>query len=285
MTARASRVARHRGGAPAFRRFAQAPGLGLCWIGLLAACGAAREATRVELPVMADASQVLPAETELGYVVELEEARLIVRDLEFALGGEPTARAQRKRAYDFLIPSAHAHPGHTTGGDVIGELRGRFLVNYLPGTEQPLGMAVLLTSQYTSGNFAFSQASAEDALLADDVLLGHTAILRGQASRAGVSVPFAALLDSSAELQGAPFQADVREATRGVLQLRLLTLDAQGVSLFDGIDFDALAEDAAPAQLLIGSDATQAPLRAAYTALLTRLESHDHFEWALEPIP
>jgi hypothetical protein len=230
---------------------------------------------------MADASQILPAETELGYVVELDEARLVVRDLEFALGGEPTARTEWGRAYDFLISSAHAHPGHLTGGDVTGELRGRFLVNYLPGTEQPLGMAVLLTSQYTSGNFAFSQASAEDAWLADDVLLGHTAILRGRASRAGVSVPFTALLDSSAELLGAPFHADVREATRGVLQLRLLTLDSQGHSLFDELDFEALAEDAAPTQLLIEADATQAPRRAAYAALLTRLESHDHFEWAL----
>ncbi|MEL6183359.1 MAG: hypothetical protein AAFU79_01960, partial [Myxococcota bacterium] len=52
------------------------------------ACGDPVEAPRVELPVIVDSSGVVPVTTDLGYSVEVTEARVAISDLVFTVAGE-----------------------------------------------------------------------------------------------------------------------------------------------------------------------------------------------------
>lgn len=246
------------------------------------ACSEAREAPRVELAVVAESSGLVPVRTNLGYDVTLEEVRLAVSDIEFSGGGEAAAFEPLLRALDVLVPSAHAHPGHGQEGDVIGELRGRFIVPYRPGVGgvAQVGVASLIADSYASGNFKLSRASVEDDLPSGDRLIGHAAVLAGEASMDGWSQRFEALLDSSSALVGAPFVERVEPSTRGPLQLRLLSMDSEGDSLFDDVDFAAVEAPGGDV-LIIDATSTDRGGRAAYATLLGTLESHDHFEWRL----
>ncbi len=248
---------------------------------LFAACARPEEAPRVELPVVVDASGVTRVTTDLGYTVELVEARVMVRDLVFLVAGEAHANGPWRAISELLIPSAFAHPGHVQGGTVTGELRGRFLLDFLPGGDDAeLGWATLLVGAYGSANFVFARAEASDGLAPDDPLLGHTALLRGHASKGGDTVAFTALIDSpeGRELTGAPFELEVTAASRERLGIRLLTEDAlEGDTVFDGIDFAALDVDGDGALSI--EPATEEPsVRDALNQLRRTFQTHDHFE-------
>src|SRR5690606_19404679 len=63
--------------------------LGSLMLALLAAtllgCGAPQEAPRVQLPVFVDSSAIATVTTDLGYEVELTEARAIVENFAFTI--------------------------------------------------------------------------------------------------------------------------------------------------------------------------------------------------------
>jgi hypothetical protein len=181
---------------------------------------------------------------------------------------------------DFLVRPVHAHPGHYQGGDVTGELRGRFLVNWLPGGERELGSATLLVGSYKSANFIFALAGAEDGVAADDPLFGHTAVLRGRAMKGVSTVDFVAVIDSpeGRALVGAPFELEVKETSREELGIQLVTTDPlEGDSLLDGIDFSALDEDG-DGQVSIDPSSSEATTVEAYNLLRRTFQTHDHFE-------
>jgi hypothetical protein len=244
----------------------------------LLACGA-EEPSRVSLPVRADARDIEVIETDRGYTIELSEARLAVADLQFAIAGEEHAASPWRTFHDWLVPVAHAHPGHSSGGDVTGELLGEFVIRWLPRAEAPLGLATLLEGDYQSANFAFVRAAAEEGLPADDALLGHTAVLRGTATRGADRLSFVAVLDApdTEELVGVPFQADIRAGVPTVIGFELLPRDPfEGDTLFDGIDFVQLARDASGV-VNIMPGASDAEVAVAYERLLTTFQTPDHF--------
>jgi len=254
------------------------------WFGVAAligsACADPEEPARVELDVVADASGLVPVETNLGYQVELTEARVIVEDLTFATAGELHTAWRWRSLTDWVIPSAHAHPGHYQGGDITGELRGHFVVSWLPTAAEPLGRATLLVGSYESVNFTFAHAAADDGLASDDPLSTHTALLRGQAARDGSTVDFVATIDSpiGRELVGAAFQVTVTETSPTRLAFRFLTRDTfEGDTLFDDLDFLALDGDG-DGQLAIAPEATDEALVAAYDQLRRTFQTHDHFD-------
>lgn len=218
------------------------------WLGALCspACGAPADAERVQLPVVLDASGIQTVTTDLGYVVSLSQARLVVRDLTFAIAGEAHEVDARSFLSRALLPTAHAHPGHYQGGDVTGELPGRFLLDWFADKPQRLGNATLLVGEYHSANFTFSTATKEDELGDADALLNHTAVLRGQASKQNKNVNFTLLITApkNRQLVGAPFVARVTRASHESLGLRFHTKDPQqGYTLFDGIEFNELDYD------------------------------------------
>jgi hypothetical protein len=250
-------------------------------LGAVLACGS-REAPLVELDVVADSSGLSAQTTNLGYRVELEEAELMIEDLQFSVGGEASARGPLQPVWDVLVPSAHAHPGHEVGGEVTGELPGRFVVRFAPGNSEParLGVASLIVSKYTNASFVLSRASSDDGFEVLDPLFGHTAVLRGKVAVEAGSLEFELRLDSTSPLNGAPFEADVRATTRAAVALRLLAIDSRGVSLFDDIDFESSSRTHG-ARAVIDSASAGELDRQAYASALRLLETHDYFEWRL----
>lgn len=247
------------------------------------ACSTPEEATRVTLEVATESSGIVPVTTNLGYVVALTEARAAVENFEFSVAGEVHTASLWRRVSNLLIPNAFAHPGHFQGGDVTGELRGRFLLSWLPEAPAPLGTATLLTGIYKSANFTFRRAGAEDGLAPNDALLGHTALLRGRATKGSASIAFVALLDSppNRELEGAPFEPvdlDVKKDTRARLGVRLSTRDPlEGDTLFDGIDFASLDADG-DGQVVLEESSSQASVVEATNQLRRTFQTHDHFD-------
>lgn len=251
--------------------------LALLW---LTACSSAQEAPRVQLALGSAQMASEAVHTNLGYDIELSEARLALADLRFTALGDAQARKGSRWVqpiHDLLIPSAHAHPGHGSAGEVNGELLGHFVVSF--GAEsEPVGLATLTVGAYEAGVFTFGRASEGDGLAAGDPILGHTAILTGRASREGQETRFAALVDSpeGRELTGVPFEAEVSDSARASLALELAPTDPyEGDTLFDNIDFHALADSEGVLEL--SEAAEDPPVAEAYFTLRRALLTHDHY--------
>ena len=249
-------------------------------------CGPeSREATRVELPVVVDAASIGAVTTDLGYRVQLSTARLALENLEFTVAGEvhATLPALLRSA---LWSTAHAHPGHYQGGEVTGELSGRFIVDWLAKDGEELGIATLLAGDYEAINFTFGRATASD-VDEGDALLGHTALLAGTAEKDGASYRFSAALDApqGRQLVGLPFEEKVAKSTRSSIGLQLVPFDPyENDTLFDGIDFAALPVEAAGVVEI--SPAAQAEeVTAAYELLRRTFQTHDHFDAVLVQAP
>lgn len=230
------------------------------------------------LEVFTDASGVAPVVTDLGYEVELTEARLVIENLEFTIAGELHTSVLR-RLSQALLPSAHAHPGHHQDGSVTGELRGRYVLDWTGGADAVLGTATLLAGDYKAANFTFERGAVTDGLTGNDSLVGHTAVLRGHASRNGETIDFVARIVSPVgrTLVGAPFELEVDAETDVRLGLRLLVRDPfEDDTLFDGLDFSALASGGA--ELVLEGGASDPALEAAYNLLRRTFQTHDHFD-------
>lgn len=241
---------------------------------VLSGC-AAEEAPRVELQVVVDGSRVVPTKTDLGYTVALSEARMVLGDVLFTVRGEAHA-SHKKSVGDWLIAPAYAHPGHYQGGEVSGEMPGRFVVDFLEGDGAVMGTATLLTGNYESANFTFGHGDG------DDFLLGITAVLAGVATRDsdGKTFQFVAQIESpkGRELVGAPFELKVTEQTSNKVGFRLTPTDLYGKkSLFDGINFAELA-DGEELITFSASNENEA-IRENYFRIRRTFQTHDHFEF------
>ena len=101
------------------------------------ACALPEEAPQVNLPVVTDSSGITAVTTDLGYEVELTVARLVMADMRFTIAGEvQTASLGQEtplwqKIQELCVPIAYAHPGHYQGGDVTGELQGRYFLDWL----------------------------------------------------------------------------------------------------------------------------------------------------------
>jgi hypothetical protein len=256
-----------------------------CWLALgLGACASAEEPPRVELPVGVGGGGIATVQTNLGYEVTLSEARLVIDDVEFAIAGETHAASLWKRSMDWLIPAAHAHPGHYQGGDITGELLGHFVLDLLGNEDNDFGLATLIVGRYQSSNFTFGVATRDD-VAPGDPLLGHTAVLRGRAVSAERSVDFSVALDAfpARQLVGAPFDATVSESGASSLALELMTLDPlEGDTLFDDIPFADLPASTT-GLIEMGGSTTDVTSTAAYNTLRRTFQTHDHFRFVARP--
>lgn len=262
-------------------RLARAPLVVLAFVLGLSGCSAPQEAVRVELSVALDAGAIKAVTNDLGYEVELTEARMMVQDLTFAIAGEAHQEALLHKTYQWLVPDAYAHPGHYQGGDITGELTGRFLLDWLPGQRAPLelGRASLLVGTYKSANFVFERATEQDLSDKDDELLGHTMIFRGTASKAKEQFTFLALIDSPEDRQlvGLPFEDEVTADSDEVIHFMLEPHDRlAGDTMFDGLDFKALDEDSDGAVRLLPKAESDA-LEDAYNLFRRSIQTHNYY--------
>lgn len=220
----------------------------LSWLGLLLlgtiACGEAEEADRFEVEVVSDPGGLGPVVTDLGYTVTLHEARAVLGSLTFEIADEAHARGQGgiwlQRTGRLLVPTAHAHPGHHHAGVVGGELRGRYVVDWMaPPTR--LGVATLIAGTYAHASFRYHVAESTD-VGEDDDLVGRTVLLRGTAVRDGDTVEFTMgpRVAEGAALEGASMRWVAKKGDRLGLRLVLEAPQGRG-TLFDGIDFLELA--------------------------------------------
>lgn len=274
--------------APDFTMLHRAPYLGcLLAVTLGAGCVEPREAPSVQLPVMVDRSGIVPSRNDKGYEIKLQKARVVVKNIAFAVGGEEhgaKAASGKEQAslMRWLIPTAYAHPGHFEGGEVTGELTGRFILDWLSTDGEPreVGTALLLHGSYTSANFVLGRGGADDKLDPADSLFGHTAVLHGEASKGEIKVKFVAVIDSPKEREvlGIPFTLEVNERTRAPLGFRLHTLGViEQESMFDGVDFSALELDKdGVARIAPGSQ--DAAGRRAYSLIRRSFQTQEQFD-------
>jgi len=211
--------------------------------------------------------------TAEGYVVTLSELRVAIQDIQFTIEGE-THAGLLERLHRMALPQALAHPGHYAGGEVTGELRGTFLLDFFAQSDTPLGTGTLLEGEYHGANFTFRRATTADGLAANDPLLGHTAVMRGTALRDGKTFHFQAVLDidEGTQMVGAPFTLRVQRETNVVLRLEILAVDpsTEQDSLLDGIDFAALDTDG-------DGNVSIQPGDAAHNIARRTLQVHDHW--------
>ncbi len=228
----------------------------------VAACGASEEAATVTLPVTTTAGPPAAIVTDLGYRITLTSVRAAIADVQFTIEGEQHAAAR----------IAPPHPGHSAGGEVTGELPGRFLLRWDAAAPTTLGLATLIVGDYHGANFGFRAADAADDLAADDPLVGHALHLTGTVERDGATTAFDALLDVEVDTAviGAPFAAVITEAATAPLAIEFLPTDAtEGDTAFDGVDFATLPVTAGVVTVRPGS--------VEHNALRRTLTTHDHY--------
>jgi hypothetical protein len=233
-------------------------------------------APRVELDVVVDSAGMVVFENAEGYTIELTHMRVAFENVEFTGGGE-AHMAFLQPLHDVLVPTAYAHPGHYAGGEVVGEMNGRFVVDWL-ADDTSLGTATLLGADYNGANFVFTRARAEDGLHPDDPLVGHTFEIAGTATKDGETWTFSAVVDEDEgrRVVGLPFDIDIDEGSDEVLGLQMLPVDPyEGDTAFDDLDFAALDEDGDFVVAIVEGD-------PEYNLLEKHLQVHDHYAVTIE---
>lgn len=133
------------------------------------------EATRIDVPVVIETNDVVLAINE-HWTLELDHCRGVVEELVFTTGGAWYASLAPS-----LVRTAWAHPGHQGGGEVVGELAGRHVVDWCDPDDEGrvLGVAQILEFDLQGANFVWGRAEEQD-VAADDPLLGHSLRLEGR---------------------------------------------------------------------------------------------------------
>ncbi|MBV1856978.1 MAG: hypothetical protein KUG77_01110 [Nannocystaceae bacterium] len=230
-------------------------------------------APRVDLDVVVQATEV--SFSIVDTEIELTEVRMALETVEFTSEGEMHARAGLlPTLHDIVVPTAFAHPGHSAGGEVVGELAGRYVVDFLD-SGSTVGTATLLGAEYSGANFTFSVAEASDGLPADDPLIGHTALLAGTATHGQTEVEFVVYVDQDEgrSIIGLPLSFMATESSTEKLALRFDAVDAiEGDTIFADVDIVSLDEDA-DGFVEISADENA----EAWANVRRNLQVHDHY--------
>jgi len=229
---------------------------------IVTACTSTEEAVRVDLPVSTAGTSFAAAATDLGYDVVVERMEIAVSGIQFTIEGEQHT--------DLAPPGTIAHPGHSAGGEVTGELPGDFVLRWTGQTQPSLGMATMIVGYYLGANFSFRAATSADAP-AGDPLIGHAIHLAGTVTKAGVSKPFDALLDVEPDTNvfGAVFEHEVTEASAETLGFVFFPTDpSEHDTPFDGVDFFTTFP---------GVGIEIRPGSATHNIIRRAIQTHDHY--------
>ncbi|MEZ4303024.1 MAG: hypothetical protein R3B70_49325 [Polyangiaceae bacterium] len=192
---------------------------------LTTSCGATTgQRITLETRVVAEAGVTAPFENAYGWSVTLTKARVSIGPLYYFNGPPVVASAPplgppvQRRANNhlrarknnhlrdllalFALPEAHAHPGHYTEGDALGQMLTPDTVDLL--TPFDMAPADAVTGRYESARFTF-QSPPEGPLAGE--MDGHVVWLEGLAEKAGSTLPFRAVAGEPDILNadGAPF--------------------------------------------------------------------------------
>ncbi|NUN13837.1 MAG: hypothetical protein HUU55_09400 [Myxococcales bacterium] len=261
----------------------------LCTLGIF--CTDAQESKRATVPIFVDQSPLQPAVTNLGYTVQLDSARMVVRNVQFTIGGEThvahfdgTGSKFVSSTFAYLkgifgVALAQAHPGHYQGGEITGEMPGRFLLNWFSAASAELGSATLLEGKYLAANFTLDYGEMADGLDGEDPLVGATAVLTGTATKDGATTPFVVIVvaPENRAVVGVPCEVTVADDVAQQLKLGFSLADPlENDTLFDDVDFGAMWIDKT-APLRLADDVVDQTAKEAFFAVRNALLSHDHF--------
>ena len=231
--------------------------LSLVIVGLLAGCGEPQEAELFDIPLWADGNSLEVFDTNLGYEIEVESVQIWVQQVEFTIGGESHGDGDDELAWwkntvDWLLPVAHAHPGHSAGGEVAGEFVGPILLEFQAGNLEEIGVGRFLKGEYLGYNVDFAQVDEEG-----QEIPGPTIRIRGTASQEAEELEFVAeftLTQNASVIGGALEGALPGEEATGVA-LQFFPYDAWSeTSIFDDVEFSTVStDDDGVAQVLPGS--------------------------------
>jgi hypothetical protein len=230
------------------------------------------QAVRIPVPVVVDGSGMVDFTNDEGYAIRMTTMRVAFDNVEFTTSGEMHA-SLLNRLGDLVIPTAYAHPGHYGGGQVIGEMNGRFVVDWLQDGGA-LGDATMLEGSYDGANFVFTRARAGDGTAVDDPIIGHTMEIAGEATRDGTTWTFHGFIDQDEgrRVVGLPLALELREGDDVELGLQALMIDPfEGDTALDHLDFAALDADGDGRVELLTGD-------AGYNTLVKQLQVHDQYE-------
>lgn len=234
------------------------------------------EPVAVSLPVLCDGTASRYLVNDQGWQVQIDILRMAVRDFTFTIQGETHASLFRSIS-DVLVPSAHAHPGHSAGGEVTGAMPGNFILDFSSGVLSPIGTGTLLVGEYEGFNLYFRVANSDDGLDAADPLLGHGVYIKGTAQKEKVVIPFSAVIDEPVDgsMDGGVFAHIVKEGTQAPLILTFADWvsleDESQETIFDGIDFLSLETDAQ-------GDVSIEPGSASHNMIMKQIVIHDYWE-------
>ena len=243
---------------------------------LTSACNEPKEAPKVELSVYTEANQWSSFITNLNYEIELERVQLVAKDLNFTTSGQLHSSTLWHDITSSVVPTVHAHPGHSQGGEVIGELLGEFIFEWSPGDRKFLGIATLIAGQYSAAEFTFGYGSMESSPF-NDQLMDHSILLSGTATKNEQVLSFLVTVDSPSDrkLIGVPFDAMVKANLNGELVIRFHGTDPSGAkSIFDQVDFLILDQDN-DGVIVIGPD--MVAVEDTYNIVRRSLLTHDHY--------
>jgi hypothetical protein len=229
-----------------------------------AGCSGSREAVTIELEVTTSPLVIAAVTTDLGYRIELDRVRVAVTRVEFTIEGE---------MHDLAARVARPHPGHSSGGEVTGELPCDHILVWDGAVSPALGTATLIVGDYRGANFAIRAAGAADALAVDDPLLGHAFHLTGTISKDGTSRDLDAVLDVEPDTAviGAVFEEVVTPASTAPLAIEFYPGDPfEADTAFDAVDFFAL-----PTTTEGGIEIR--PGSAPHNIIRRKIQTHDHY--------
>lgn len=240
-------------------------------------CGGGETAEEVSMPVYVD-TQTSVSETDLGYRVELTRFATVVSDLRFVNYGARQSTSLEP-LLEWLVPTAHAHPGHVQSGDTLGTLPGSFEVDFLRA--ERVGVAQLLVGSYDAIDSGLGRLSPNDS---PDQATDPSMLLTGIASRGATQIPFEVrvLAPDERELIGIPFEVEVvnNDPRAVVLRFAMNEPFRSERHVFDGIDFAAM-----PEPLVLSALADDNSTVDAFFEVQRRLLSHDYFQATLEERP
>ncbi len=210
----------------------------------VAACEPGTGGRRAVFELVVAPARTTSFRTIAGWEVTLEEACLAAGPIYFH--AQPALARLPERLWDFVVPSAHAHPGvdHFDGGEVRGEWPEQLAVDLL-GPSAALGTREGIAGDIRSVSLGVHPPRAGTSTAC---LRGHQAYVVGVATRDGTSIPFEGGLDIDGTGTKRRLQANVAiEIDDG----RRLVLALDPRPWLDHAQFDTLAEGAGGARRVI----------------------------------
>lgn len=243
---------------------------------VLTGCDGETTGARVSYETVAS-SDVVAGEafdTSLGWVVTLDEAWVCLGYLRYA-EGSPIAAAEPlpRRFARWLVPEAHAHPGHYEEGATLGEMRTPQLVELLGGP-QSLGVEAGVSGNAHSALVRFHSDDSLSAPRPEAV-----ALVAGEASREGVTRRFVAIatrdevlnsVSERPEVPGCPLSGGPME-TDGIIRL-----EVQLRLWLDQVDFELVPDGTEEMEL--------SPGQPPHNAFLRGVQKAAAYVFAYEPV-